>query len=184
MKVANQEVAMKTQSIMARKISVQPRSDSSFRGEADEFIKRIEKRAYELFENRGRACGHEWEDWFKAENELFKPVNLDVTEKDGMVSIRAEVPGFKSDELEISLEPERITIKGLHQQDKEEIEEKTYLSESRSRQIFRTLQLPVSVIPEKAEAALNGGVLAIKAPRAVEAKARSQEEKKMKLAAA
>ena len=173
---------MKTQSISARKISVQPRTGSSFWEEADQFIRSIEKRAYELFETRGRVPGHDWEDWFRAETELLKPVTVDITEEDGIVSIRAEVPGFKSDELEISLEPERLTIQGMHQSETEEMEEKTYVSESRSRQIFRTLQLPVSVVPEKAEAALKEGVLEIKAPRPAEAK--PQEEKKMKLAAA
>jgi hypothetical protein len=30
----------------------------------------IARRAYQLFEERGRAPGHEWEDWFRAEREL------------------------------------------------------------------------------------------------------------------
>lgn len=30
----------------------------------------IARRAYQLFEERGRAPGREWEDWFRAEREL------------------------------------------------------------------------------------------------------------------
>ena len=30
----------------------------------------IRARAYELFEERGREEGHEWEDWFRAEKEI------------------------------------------------------------------------------------------------------------------
>jgi Protein of unknown function (DUF2934) len=30
----------------------------------------IARRAFELFEDRGREPGHEWEDWFRAEREL------------------------------------------------------------------------------------------------------------------
>ena len=30
----------------------------------------IARRAYQLFEERGREPGHEWEDWFRAEREL------------------------------------------------------------------------------------------------------------------
>ena len=30
----------------------------------------IERRAYELYEQRGRETGHDWEDWFQAEREL------------------------------------------------------------------------------------------------------------------
>jgi len=32
----------------------------------------IARRAYELFEERGREPGHEWEDWFRAEREYDK----------------------------------------------------------------------------------------------------------------
>lgn len=31
----------------------------------------IARRAYQLFEERGREPGHEWEDWFRAERELL-----------------------------------------------------------------------------------------------------------------
>jgi hypothetical protein len=32
---------------------------------------RIAVRAYQLFENRGRAHGRDWEDWFRAEKEIL-----------------------------------------------------------------------------------------------------------------
>jgi hypothetical protein len=31
----------------------------------------IERRAYELYEERGRAGGQDWDDWFRAEGELM-----------------------------------------------------------------------------------------------------------------
>jgi hypothetical protein len=30
----------------------------------------VERRAYELYERRGRGDGHDWEDWLQAEREL------------------------------------------------------------------------------------------------------------------
>ena len=33
----------------------------------------IERRAYELYEERGREGGHDWEDWFQAERDLKSP---------------------------------------------------------------------------------------------------------------
>ncbi len=32
---------------------------------------RITRHAYELFERRGCEHGHDWEDWFRAESELY-----------------------------------------------------------------------------------------------------------------
>jgi hypothetical protein len=38
--------------------------------EARELQRRIARRAFELYENRGRGQGRDWEDWFTAEAEL------------------------------------------------------------------------------------------------------------------
>ena len=35
----------------------------------------IERRAYELYEQRGRAHGHDWDDWLQAERELARPAD-------------------------------------------------------------------------------------------------------------
>jgi len=36
-----------------------------------ELHNRVALRAYQLFENRGRADGWDWEDWFRAEKEIL-----------------------------------------------------------------------------------------------------------------
>jgi HSP20 family molecular chaperone IbpA len=72
----------------------------------------IAKRAFELFQKRGYKFGHELEDWFKAERELLKKVPIDIKDVDGNLNIRAEVPGFTAADLKVSVEPNRITIKG------------------------------------------------------------------------
>ena len=36
-----------------------------------ELHSRVALRAYQLFENRGRAHGRDWEDWFRAEQEIL-----------------------------------------------------------------------------------------------------------------
>lgn len=64
----------------------------------------ISRRAYEIFEGTGNVFGRDLENWFKAESEILHPVHLRVAEKDGAVSVEAEVPGFTAKELEVSLE--------------------------------------------------------------------------------
>jgi len=34
----------------------------------------IERRAYEIYEARGRAHGHDWDDWLQAEREFSRRV--------------------------------------------------------------------------------------------------------------
>ena len=63
----------------------------------------ISRRAYELFQNRGCSHGSDWDDWFRAETELLKPIKCYVLESDDRLIARAEVPGFGPHEIKVSL---------------------------------------------------------------------------------
>jgi len=40
------------------------------------FINELNKRAYEIFQQRGESHGSDWDDWFKAEKELKKKYGI------------------------------------------------------------------------------------------------------------
>jgi HSP20 family protein len=154
---------MKAQTALSQ-VSLKPQSITEFWNDVDKLMKQVRQRAYEIFEDRGRADGHDLDDWFKAETELLKPVPMEITEKDNVLHIRADVPGFKEGELDLDLDAGVLTIKGEHCEETEKKDEKTYHSER--RQIFRRFTLPVNVISDKATATLKDGVLEISVPKA------------------
>ncbi|MFO7179451.1 MAG: Hsp20/alpha crystallin family protein [Pseudomonadota bacterium] len=85
--------------------------------------------------------------------------------------VRAELPGVAEKDLELSVDAERITVKGER---KEELPE-GYSVRRRERGTYsftRTIGLPVEVDVEKAEAVLEHGVLTITLPKAKEAQPR------------
>jgi HSP20 family protein len=135
-----------------------------------EFSQSVARRAYEYFEARGREFGHDLEDWFRAESELMRRVPVEVKEADGQITVRAEVPGFASDEIKISVEPKRLVISGKSEKPTEEKKEQTLLSEFRSNQFCRELRLPVEVEPDKTTAVLKDGVLELVFAKAAESK--------------
>lgn len=153
-----------------KEIPVHPKEPSTFSDEVMQLFNKIEKRAYELFEGRGREEGHDLDDWFNAESELLKPVPLEIKEEEKELKIRAEVPGFKAEELEIDLEPSVLTIKGSQKTEAEKKEKGAVYSETHEKEIFRRIPLPVNVLPDEAEANLKNGVLQINVPKAAEAK--------------
>lgn len=165
-----------------REVAIKPKSITSFWDEVTATLEKIEKRAYELFEWRGRENGHDLEDWFKAENELLRPMPVEITENNNALVIKAEVPGFKAEDLNVSLEPRYLVIKGKLEEETEKNVDKTVYKESQSKEIFRRLSLPFEVNPDVGEAFLHDGVLEIKAPKAPEAK-KSEEAKKIEIAA-
>lgn len=125
----------------------------------------IARRAYEIFENNGRSFGRDLENWFQAEKEFLHPVLVNVTELDQSFEVKAEVPGFNEKEIEIAVEPRRLTITGKRETKKEEKKGKTIRAESCSDQILRIVNLPSEIETEKVTAALKDGVLEFTLPK-------------------
>jgi HSP20 family protein len=142
-----------------------------------EFSQSVARRAYKYFEARGREFGHDIEDWFRAESELMRRVPVEIKEADGQITVRAEVPGFAANEIQVSVEPQRLVISGKSERTTEEKKEQTLLSEFRSNQFCRELRLPAEVEPDKTTVALKDGVLELAFAKADGSKAVAVEVK-------
>ena len=137
----------------------------------DKTFQAITKRAYEIFEGNGHRSGHDLDDWFKAEMDLLHPVHVNIAESGESLEVKAEVPGFSEKEIEVSVEPSRLTITGKRETEtKTEKQGKTVYSEFCSDQILRVVDLPASVDAGKATATLKNGVLQLTMPKAAGAK--------------
>jgi HSP20 family protein len=138
----------------------------------------IARRAFEIFENNGGVFGHDLDNWFKAEAELLHPVHMNIAESDNALVVQAEVPGFNVSELEVSLEPRRLTITGKKEASKEDKKKgKTIYTEQCSSELLRIIDLPVEVDAAKTTATLKNGVLELNIPRGVQAKSTRVEVK-------
>ena len=130
----------------------------------------IARRAFEIFDNNGKWFGHDLDDWLKAESELLHPVHLEIAESEDNLTVRAEVPGFNTKELQINVEPRRLTISGKHEAEEESKKGKTIYSERCAKEIMRVVALPADVDSSKVTATLKDGVLNIELPKAAHAK--------------
>jgi len=126
----------------------------------------IARRAFELFESHGGSPGHEMEDWSRAESELLHPVPLNVFESDSEFTVRAEVPGFGSKEIEIIVEPRCLAISGKRETKEEEENWKIIRSEWGADRIFRFLDLPSDIVASKVSTTLVDGILTVDLPKA------------------
>jgi HSP20 family protein len=130
----------------------------------------IARRAFEIFDNNGRWVGRDLDDWLCAESELLHPVHLEMAESENSLTVRAEVPGFSTKELEINVEPRKLTIAGKHEAREESKKGKTIYSERCANEILRIVDLPVEVDSSKVSAVLKDGVLNIELPKAAHGK--------------
>ncbi len=130
----------------------------------------IARRAFEIFESRGHADGYDFDDWLRAESELLHPLHVDLADSGDALAVQAEVPGFSLNELEVSVEPRRLTISGKRQGKDERKSGKTIYAERCSDQVLRVLDLPANVDPAKTTATLKDGVLELVMPKTVQGK--------------
>ena len=147
-------------------IAIRTAATDDFLADVQKTFDAISRRAFEIFEGNGRVSGHDIEDWSKAEKEMFHPVQLDMTETDESILVKAEVPGFNEKELDITVEPTHLTISGKRESSKEEKKGKSVYSETCSKEIFRSVTLPAEVEMGKVTAALKDGVLQLTMPKA------------------
>ena len=120
----------------------------------------IARRSYELFEERGCEQGHDWEDWFRAESELLRPVSIVISESDDRIHIRANVLGFEEKDLSASIAPRRVTIFGKKQVNVTESEggKLEYIDWSPDL-IMTFVDLPADVTPEESVVEFEAGLL-------------------------
>jgi HSP20 family protein len=96
---------------------------------------------------------------------------IDVAEQDDAVVVRAEVPGCKADDIDVSVHNHTLTISGEKKETREEKDKGYYYSESSYGSFRRDVNLPAEVDQSKVEATCKDGVLSITLPKAAKSKA-------------
>jgi len=106
--------------------------------------------------------------WPTYEHKLWPAI--DVADDENAVVVKAEVPGCKADDIDISVHGNTLTISGQKKQE-EEKKEKGYYHLERSYGSFRRdLSLPTDVDTSKIEANCKDGVLTVTLAKAERAR--------------
>jgi HSP20 family protein len=91
--------------------------------------------------------------------------SVDIFEDGNNVVVKAEVPGMKKENIEVSLTQDTITISG-QKKEEEKIEKKDFYRLERSFGSFtRKLRLPADIVTDKAKASFKDGVLEVRIPK-------------------
>lgn len=90
-------------------------------------------------------------------------------DKDNLV-VKAELPGMKKENIDISLHEGLLTISGERKEEKKVGSGEAYRSERFVGRFHRTFSLPTQVNPDKIMATYKDGVLTVVLPKSEEAK--------------
>ena len=95
---------------------------------------------------------------------------LDVFEDKDNVYVRAELPGMKKEDIELSLHDGSLRISGERKHEEKVEGSEVYRSERFFGRFERTVSLPTTVAVEKVKAQYKDGLLTVTLPKAEEAK--------------
>ena len=112
-----------------------------------------------------------------------RPVNLrdggwpspaiDMYQTDDEVVIKAALPGFKADEVQINVTGDVLTLRGEMKHAEEQKDKAWHIREQRWSSFERSIALPTDVKADKAVADYENGILTVTLPKAEEVKPRT-----------
>lgn len=95
---------------------------------------------------------------------------LDVYEQNGIFTVKAAVPGMRSEDLDITVEDNVLTIRGEHRHEEETENTRVYRREYAYGTFTRSVRLPEDVAVDQVQAEFRDGFVYITMPKIVEPK--------------
>jgi len=95
---------------------------------------------------------------------------IEVFEKEDKFVVKAEVPGMKEEDIDVSVVGDTLTIKGEKKTESEVKEEDYYCCERSYGSFYRSIALPSHVDAKKIDAEYENGVLEVSLPKVPEVK--------------
>ncbi len=91
-----------------------------------------------------------------------EPLPLDISEDEKNVIIRASLPGYTREDINLEIHDGVLTISAEHTEETEKTTETFYRRERRTGAVSRRVRLPETVTDEHAKAELKDGVLTLR----------------------
>jgi HSP20 family protein len=135
----------------------------------------VRRRAFELFEKRGRELGHTLEDWLQAEHEVMGWPAAELSEADSKYDLAMTLPGYEPKDVQVTATPSEIIVHAKVEPEKKAEEEKCLWTEFRCNDVYRRFELPEAIDVEKTTASLDKGMLHVTAAKMPKAQAKPIE---------
>ena len=100
----------------------------------------------------------------------FGSPNVDVIENNDNIVVKAELPGFKPENVDLRVEGNLLVMRGEGSEETQKNEGQYHLHERHQASFVRSIPLPTGVDANKANAEFENGVLTLTLPKNEESK--------------
>jgi HSP20 family protein len=104
--------------------------------------------------------------------EFASDMRVDITEDDDAYHIATEIPGVAKDDIDVSVEGNRVAISAETKREKEKKDEKELIVERAWGRAYRAFALPGDIDGNRTEARYDKGVLTLMLPKKANGNAR------------
>ncbi len=117
-----------------------------------------------------------WDPFQTAERTIAKrdapsfELRFEVKERDDGFVFTADLPGVKKEDIDVTLDGNRLTVSGSRESEQTKEGEKFHIHERSYGSFSRTFTLPADAIGDNISADLKDGVLTLAVPKKLEAK--------------
>lgn len=135
-------------------------------------------RLFDLRDELDRLFENPFGEWVRSSNLLsvWNPA-VDLYEDAGNVIVKAELPGLKKEEIEVSLHDGVLSISGERKGEKKYEDAQAHRSERFVGVFHRSITLPTEVKADEVKAQYKDGILTVTLPKAEEVKRKQIEVK-------
>jgi HSP20 family protein len=130
----------------------------------------------DMYRELDRFVNDVWDNWTPEDYEDGSSIPTDIYEMGDSLVIRSELPGFRKEDIDLSLEGDELTIKATRKDERSE-STKSYSCELCYGEYSRSIVLPIPINSEKIEATFENGMLEVKLPKTEESKPKHIEVK-------
>ncbi len=150
-----------------KKSELAVRGPDLYSREMDRLLSDFERRFTDPFFSR--SFGPNWlaPRWWRGFGEFpdTRRAFADLIDVGNEYRVRVEVPGISKEKINISVTPKEIKIEGEAETNIDENKEGFVHRERTYSKVKRDLAFPEEVIPEKADASVENGILEVKVPK-------------------
>lgn len=152
--------------IAVQKIADPEKAPSAVLTEIRELFEKIRERAYEIFQRNGSVDGHDIDHWVEAERAFLCCPASELIEKDNRFEVSVAAPGLEPNEIQVTVLPDAIIVKGQTAKREEKKEGSVHFSELSDKLLFRRLIFPEPIDVNSASARFEHGLLSVVAQKA------------------
>lgn len=109
------------------------------------------------------------DDWMDGGERVWTPA-IDVVRTDNEMTVRADIPGYKPEEVKIEVDDDILTVSGEHMEQEEHKDEEYVRRERRYGSFTRSMRLPEHVDAKKIKAMTHDGIVEVTIPLTAESK--------------